>query len=200
MRKFYKISTFTEYMQEAIQAERKITKDMTIGELVQKYPSVAGVLQSEGVHCVGCGASYYETIEEGLKGHGRSDQEIEAVVQKLNAAIPQETGNAELTITENATVKLKEILKHKGKEGYGLRIRVQPGGCAGNSYAFALEEKEQEDDVVHTIDGVRFFVDTESAELLNGSKIDYVDSLTGAGFKVSNPNAQKSCACGQSFR
>lgn len=174
-----------------------ITKDMTIGEMVQHYPSVAGVLQAEGVHCIGCGASYYETIEQGLVGHGRSSEEVEQVVQKLNAAIPQESGNDQLIITETAAAKLKSFLD--AKAGYGLRIGIKTGGCAGKEYTFALE-KAQPNDVIHIIDGAQFFIDATSAEELKGAKIDYVDSLTGAGFKVSNPNATKSCACGQSFR
>lgn len=170
---------------------------MTIGALVQQYPSVAGVLQAEGVHCVGCGASYYETIEEGLLGHGRSEEEIEQVVHKLNEAIPKESGNEQLVITETAAVKLKSLLQTKA--GYGLRIGIKNGGCAGKEYTFALE-KAQPGDVTHVIDGASFFIDAVSADELKGAKVDYVDSLTGAGFKVSNPNAQKSCACGQSFR
>lgn len=170
---------------------------MTIGEMVQQYPSVAGVLQAEGVHCIGCGASYYETIEEGLLGHGRSSNEVEEVVQKLNQAIPQESGNEEFMITDNAAAKLKDILK--SKEGFGLRVGIKNGGCAGKEYTFAVG-KASADDVVHTIGGAQFFMDQTSAQELKGAKLDYVDSLTGAGFKVSNPNAQKSCACGQSFR
>ena len=92
-----------------------ITQGMTIGELVQKFPSVAEVLQEEGVHCVGCGASYYETIGEGLAGHGRSEEEIQEVVEKLNKSIPSESGNENLIITENASLKLKEVLHKSNK-------------------------------------------------------------------------------------
>lgn len=177
-----------------------ITKDMTIGELVQKYPSVAEVLQEEGVHCVGCGSSYYETIAEGLAGHGRSDEEIQEVVEKLNAAIPAESGNEELIITDKAADKLKEILRNSNKNGAGLKVTVVKGGCAGKEYAFQITSEPAQGDIIHTINGVKFFIDEHSSQDLKGAKIDYVDSLTNAGFKISNPNAVKSCACGQSFR
>ncbi len=181
-------------MQETI----AITKNMTIGELVQKYPSVAEILQGEGVHCVGCGASYYETIEEGLSGHGRSEEEIMAIVTKMNEAIPREEGTDDLIITEKAVLKLKVILAEKQKAG--LRISVLPGGCAGFSYEFSLAERKKENDLVVEISGVTLFVDAQSMEKLKGAKVDYVDSLTGAGFKISNPNASKTCGCGSSFR
>ena len=113
-----------------------ITQDMTIGELVQKYPSVAEVLQEEGVHCVGCGASYYETIGEGLAGHGRTEEEIQVVVEKLNKAIPSESGNEDLIITENAAAKLKEVLQKSNKNGAGLKVTVIKGGCAGKEYGY----------------------------------------------------------------
>src|SRR3989344_3514915 len=94
--------------------ERKITKDMTIGEVVQKYPAVTEVLMDEGVHCVGCGASYYETIAEGLAGHGRTEEEIAKIIEKLNAFIPTEAGSADkIIITEKAADKLKMILKEQ---------------------------------------------------------------------------------------
>lgn len=185
---------------EQIQAEQKITKDMTIGELVQKYPSTVEILLAEGVHCIGCGASYWETIEQGLAGHGKNEEEISAVVKKLNEAIPKEAGNSEiLIITEKAANKLKEILKSQNKEGFGLRIQVTSGGCSGHQYSFDFEKNASEEDHVIEVSGVNFFVDAQSMPMLKGSKVDYVESLQGAGFKISNPNAKQTCGCGQSF-
>ncbi len=67
-----------------------ITKDMTIGELVQRYPSVVEILIEEGVRCVGCGAAHFETIEEGLSSHGKTEEEIDAVIKKMNEIIKKE--------------------------------------------------------------------------------------------------------------
>lgn len=174
-----------------------ITKDMTIGELVQQYPSVVEILMEEGVHCVGCGAAYFETIEEGLAGHGRSEEEVAAVIEKLNNAIPEEKGDENLTITENAAAKAKEILAKKNIQA--IRIGVSSGGCAGFEYHFSFENAQKENDAVVEVEGVKFFVDNASLEKLKGAKVDYVDSLTSAGFKITNPNARKTCGCGQSF-
>jgi iron-sulfur cluster assembly accessory protein len=175
-----------------------ISRNMTIGELVQQYPSVVEVLLDEGVHCVGCGASYFETIEQGLAGHGKSDEEIDDVVKRLNEAIPKEDGNKEeLIVTEKAASKLKELLKDK--QGMALRISVLKGGCSGYQYEFAFDDETNKDDKVFTISDVKFVIDNESFSKLKGARIDYLDSLTGAGFKVSNPNASHTCGCGQSF-
>ena len=174
-----------------------ITKDMTIGELVQQYPSVVEILMDEGVSCVGCGAAYFETIEEGLAGHGRNEEEVTAIVEKLNQAIPEEKGDDNLTITENAAAKAKEILAKKNIQA--IRIGVSSGGCAGFEYHFSFENVKGKDDAVVEVDGVKFLVDNASLEKLKGAKVDYVDSLTSAGFKITNPNAKRTCGCGQSF-
>jgi len=179
--------------------QAKITKDMTIGDLVAQYPSVVEVLLDEGVHCVGCGASYFETIQQGLMGHGKTEEEVNDVVKRLNDAIPSEEGNNDsLLITEKAASKLKELLSNQ-KGDFGLRISVLKGGCSGSQYEFAFDDETSKDDKIFEISGVRFIVDKESFEKLKGARIDYLDSLTGAGFKVSNPNASHTCGCGQSF-
>ena len=174
-----------------------ITKDMTIGELVQQYPSIVEILMDEGVSCVGCGAAYFETIEEGLASHGRSEEEVSAIIEKLNSAIPEEKGDDNLTITQNAAAKAKEMLTKKNNKA--IRIGVSSGGCAGFEYDFSFENEKNDNDVVVQVDGVNFYVDTESLQKLKGAKVDYVDSLTSAGFKITNPNARKTCGCGQSF-
>ncbi len=170
---------------------------MTIGELVQQYPSVVEILMEEGVHCIGCGAAYFETIEEGLAGHGRSKEEVAAIIEKLNKAIPAESGDDNLTITSNAAAKAKELLAKKNIQA--IRVEVSTGGCAGFEYGFSFENDKNDDDVVVEVEGVKFFVDNASLQKLKGAKIDYVDSLTSAGFKITNPNAKKTCGCGQSF-
>jgi iron-sulfur cluster insertion protein len=106
----------------------------------------------------------------------------------------------DLVITEQATSKLKELLNQHGKEGETyLRVYVTGGGCSGFSYGMALDNKVQDgDDVVHN-NGIKIVVDPNSAQYLAGSKIDYAESVAGAGFVISNPNNWSTCGCGQSF-
>jgi len=106
-----------------------------------------------------------------------------------------------LTITAKAADKAKEIFKDKGLEGQAaLRVFVAGGGCSGYQYGMALARQPDEDDFVIEHDGVRLVVDPDSAPLLEGAEIDYVDDLMKAGFTIFNPNAVKSCACGSSFQ
>ncbi len=184
---------------EETQTLQRISKDMTIGDFVKEFPSLVNVLLNEGVHCVGCGASYWETIEQGLMGHGKTEEEIDEIISKLNSSIPREIGNKDIVITDTAARKLKEIIIKENKEGYGLRVEVISGGCSGYKYSFELDNKEKANDEVFDIEGVKFFVDKASLLMIKGSRIDYLESLQGAGFKVSNPNSTHSCGCGESF-
>ena len=184
---------------------------MTIAEILQisptKAPIMAEIMTSAGLHCVGCGASTFETLEQGLLGHGYSEEQLQEILIALNDALDAPTmehshDEEEITpvsFTENGITKVKDIMKQEGKEGWGLRVGVAPGGCSGYSYELAFEEKEREDDKVLDQDGVKLFVDKESYNMLNGVKVDFVNTLNESGFKFSNPNAKSGCGCGKSF-
>ena len=92
------------------------------------------------------------------------------------------------------------MLKKEKKSGYGLRISVISGGCAGQSYGMRFDKKFNDNDKVIEKDGVKIILDKPSFDLLKGSKLDYIEGLEGSGFKISNPNAKSTCSCGKSFR
>ena len=181
--------------------EQIITKEMTIGDVVAKYPAVIEPLQEAGVHCVGCHVSYSESLEDGFKGHGMTDEEIDSVIVKLNKAIVDCKGDEgkEFIITNKAALKLIEVLKENNKEGSGLRVEIVPGGCSGFEYGLELDDKTTDLDITVEDKGVKIIISKENLQFLKGAKLDYVDSLQGAGFKISNPNVHSSCGCGQSF-
>ena len=104
-----------------------------------------------------------------------------------------------LTITGQASDKVKNLLKEKDAEQGALRVFVAGGGCSGFQYGMALAEEAEEGDLIIEQQGVRLFVDPESAPLLQGAEIDYVEDVMKSGFTIFNPNAVKSCACGSSF-
>jgi iron-sulfur cluster assembly protein len=104
-----------------------------------------------------------------------------------------------LSLTEEAVSRLKGVLSAQNAPEGALRVYVAPGGCSGFSYGMSLEAEPAEDDEVVEQAGVRVVVDPFSLQYLNGAQIDFIDSLMGGGFTVVNPNAVKSCACGQSF-
>ncbi len=179
------------------QIQKYITKDMTISEVIEKYPSTIETLLMTGVHCIGCHVSYFETLEQGMKGHGMMDEDINQVINEMNEVVKNENlnNNDDFKITEKASSKIKEVLKNK----QGLRIEVIPGGCAGYMYNITTEDKINKDDKIIEENNVKIIMDNESFNLLKGSKLDYVDSLQGAGFKIHNPNAKSTCGCGHSF-
>jgi len=107
-----------------------------------------------------------------------------------------------LTLTDAATRKLTEVITEQGDHGatvFGLRLSVYKGGCSGYQYGMSLAEKPEQGDWVGEFDGVRVVVDPESAPLLEGVNIDYVETLQASGFTISNPNAARGCGCGKSF-
>src|SRR5439155_3257277 len=104
-----------------------------------------------------------------------------------------------LSITPTASDKVHELLAQENDPSLGLRIFVAGGGCSGLQYGMTLDE-EQDGDTVIAQGDFKVLVDEMSLGYINGSQVDYVDSLMGAGFTVNNPNAVSSCGCGHSFK
>lgn len=107
----------------------------------------------------------------------------------------------EVRLTDRASAQVKQFIEQEQvpMETAGLRIAVLPGGCSGFKYGLNIEERPLDDDVVLEQEGLRLFVDTFSAQYLQGVTIDYVSGLQGAGFTFNNPNSSGSCGCGSSF-
>jgi len=106
-----------------------------------------------------------------------------------------------LTMTDKAAEKAKALFEEKGVAGQaGLRVFVVGGGCSGYQYGMALAREFDDEDLIVEHSGIKLVVDPDSAPLLEGAEIDYVDDLMKAGFTIYNPNAVKSCACGTSFQ
>jgi iron-sulfur cluster assembly accessory protein len=104
-----------------------------------------------------------------------------------------------LQLTDTAVKKVKQLIAAENKEGYGLRVGVQGGGCAGFQYALNFDNEQRENDQVLEFDGLKVYVDAMSNMYLDEVSIDYVDSIQGSGFKIDNPKATGSCGCGHSF-
>jgi iron-sulfur cluster assembly protein/iron-sulfur cluster insertion protein len=106
---------------------------------------------------------------------------------------------APVTLSDEATTKVTELLAQEEGENLALRVAVKPGGCSGYSYEMFFDTEVMSDDVVREFGTVKVVVDAASAELLTGSTLDYSDGLQGAGFHITNPNATRTCGCGSSF-
>ncbi len=106
-----------------------------------------------------------------------------------------------ITLTDKGAEKVRDFLSSQETvaETAGLRVGVRGGGCSGFQYALAFDE-QRDGDRVFEDQGIRLLVDSPSLPYVNGSVIDFVDGLQGAGFKVENPNVVAACGCGTSFR
>ena len=102
-------------------------------------------------------------------------------------------------LTDGAAAKVKALLDQEGRDDLRLRIAVQPGGCSGLRYSLFFDERSIDGDEVKDFGGVEVVVDRMSVPYLSGATIDFVDTIERQGFTIDNPNAQSSCACGDSF-
>ena len=104
-----------------------------------------------------------------------------------------------VVLTDEAAVKVRSLLDQEGRDDLRLRIQVQPGGCSGLIYSLYFDERELDGDAVRAFGDVEVVVDRMSVPYLDGATIDFADTIEKQGFTIDNPNAQSSCACGDSF-
>src|SRR3954447_24958627 len=104
-----------------------------------------------------------------------------------------------VNVSTAAASKISELLTEEGKVGSGLRVFVQGGGCSGFQYGLMIEEGGGSGDQVFESNGVKLFIDPVSISYLKGAEVDFVDTVTGGGFTIKNPNATSTCGCGSSF-
>ncbi|HTV40557.1 MAG TPA: iron-sulfur cluster insertion protein ErpA [Candidatus Sulfotelmatobacter sp.] len=109
------------------------------------------------------------------------------------------TAERVVSLTENAMDEVKSLLAKTENTGKNLRLYIEQGGCSGMQYGMVFDEK-REGDLVSETSGVSVLIDPVSINYLRGAVVDYSDSLTAGGFKISNPNAKQSCGCGKSFQ
>ncbi len=186
-------------------AEKPIKLDMTIGDVVEKYPETADVMLGYGLHCVGCAVNPYETIEQGAMGHGMSKETIDQMLADINLAVtkvPEYPTNPEgITLSPRAIETLEIIAESENKKGQGLKIKAtQIEG--GLDYMLDLAEKPEAGDKVLVWEGMKMFVDEASLKLMNPSLIDYVKMEEGEGFKVTSlkpndPSKKVAHGCGE---
>lgn len=104
-----------------------------------------------------------------------------------------------ITVTEAAATELQRAMEAQDKQDMALRIAVLPGGCAGMQYGLSLDSEGQPGDEEFVSGGIRLVVGRQDLPMVAGMQVDYVQSVSGSGFKVENPNASESCGCGSSF-
>lgn len=172
----------------------RVIGSMVIADVVAAFPKAATVMLGYGLHCVGCHANAFDTIDDGARGHGMQEDEILRMITEINTVINHRIATVEFT--PKAIEKALELRSiEKGKETFPLRITVMGGGCSGPSYEMDFDEKK-ENDMVLQFGALAVIIDPDSFPGIKGSSIDYVDSPSGSGFKIENPN-KGSCECGK---
>jgi iron-sulfur cluster assembly accessory protein len=111
----------------------------------------------------------------------------------------QTTASSGIALTGVAATKVAALLQQEGRDDLSLRVAVQPGGCSGLRYQLYFDDRSLEGDTVTTFGSVKVVTDKMSTPYLMGASIDFVDTIEKQGFTIDNPNAQGSCACGDSF-
>jgi iron-sulfur cluster assembly protein len=184
------------------QAVTEINRQMTIEEILGMFPHKAQKLSQEitnaGLHCIGCHAAVWETLEGGMMSHGKTNEQINELVNRLNKLLAEKVDTSSISITARGASKFLEILSEEGKQGWGMRFEEEMAGCNGFEYVLDFSEKANSDDQIFASNGIEIHVKKAMLSRLLGSEIDYVEALRGSGFKVSNPNARSSCGCGTS--
>jgi iron-sulfur cluster assembly protein len=154
-----------------------VSRDMRIGALIEAYPHLVRVLSEAGVHCVGCGVSSIESIEDGLRHHGHSEERIDEILEKLERAalnprsLPDEPLRA-LEITLEAAVAFGNVIRERNRPGCSMRITAHHGATR-----FEIDDTTRHDDQILTIGGTRFLIDSDSRGQLASTRIDYAEGL-----------------------
>ncbi len=187
---------------QTAQSKKSIDRSMTIDDILNMFPGKGQRLSFEinkaGLHCVGCHAATWETLENGAHKHGLGEEQLLKLIAALNKLLDEPEDVLTITLTERAAKKYLEILAEDDKQGYGLRFDELRSGCSGFEYHLDYSEKATPEDEIFESYGIQIHVPKAKLAKLLGSTIDYVDGLHGTGFKVSNPNVKKSCGCGSS--
>jgi len=175
---------------------------MTIEQILGMFPYKAQRLSQEitnaGLHCIGCHAAVWETLEGGMLSHGKGEEEINELVERLNVLLDEPVDIDTIRITPRGAAKFLAILSEEGKQGWGMRFSEEMAGCNGFEYVLDFSEKADADDEVFVSNGIEIHVHKAKVPFLKGSEIDYLEGLRGAGFKISNPNVRSACGCGTS--
>jgi iron-sulfur cluster assembly accessory protein len=126
-------------------------------------------------------------------------EDTNMTVQDTTTADSMAPGASGVVLSDPAAAKVKALLTQEGRDDLRLRIAVQPGGCSGLRYQLFFDERYLDGDQTYDFGGVEVIVDRMSGPYLGGAVIDFVDTIEKQGFTIDNPNAQGSCACGDSF-
>jgi len=173
----------------------EITKDMLIGDIINKYPEAAGIMLGYGLHCVGCSANPFDTVEGGCMSHGMDEETVGNLVGDLNKMV----GNLDnrkgkvVSITKVAAQKFLEFMKEEKKSN--IKLGVIDNGHGTLQYSLDFSDSVNKTEEIFEDNGIKILVEKDVVDMVRGLEIDYVKNKNGSGFKIKNPNS-KAGGCG----
>jgi len=168
-----------------------ITKDIKIGDIQEIIPQADVILANYALSCANCSASRYETLEQGVLGHGFSEAILNNIIKDLNAELKDYSQNINkfgIHITEEAEEKLKQFAKEEKKEKWGIEIK-QEFSEDDNKYIYDmdfLEEVGGNHIIINYKNKLTFYIDKKKQDSLKGIMINFIDNFYGTGFKIVN--------------
>ncbi len=182
--------------------EPLIHRDMIVADIVGMFPEAADIITSYGLHCVGCHVNAYETIGQGLLGHGYPEEHLQSLLDELNGflaekdesekVLPKEAEKMKVTVSKLALKKIQEIGKEEKRLALILRVEVKKVGDGLKHGINFIEEEEIQptEKVFSFLKGkVRIVASKKNYKITDGLEVDYVEEKDRAGFKMKNPHA-----------
>ncbi len=184
-------------MESKTETKQLITKDMLIGDIINKHPETAGIMLGYGLHCVGCSANPFDTIQSGCLSHGMDEKTIDNLVDEINKSLqsPKVKSTKTISITESAAEKLKEFMENENKQIDGLRFVVISNEDS-LQYGLELAEKRNPSEDSFEDRGMKIFVERDVVNMIKGTEIDFISNEKGSGFKINNPGIADEGGCG----
>lgn len=187
--------------------DAKIHSSMTIDSILHGFPNHSKALEDAitkaGLQCVGCHASNWETLQDGMNKHGYPQEAIHNLVEQLNTILKDGASQAEnletIEISPTAAKYFVQFATEEGKKNAALRFGEESSGC-GHKYILDFSDNAEPDDAVFTSHGIHIHVKQKLLQRLLGSFIDYIEHPTSGGFKVKNRKAKSSCGCGSAHK
>lgn len=176
--------------------------EMLIGEILNRFPDAAEIMEDFGLHCTSCSVNAFEPLKLGAMSHGLAEEVVDDMIERLNelALSKHQAPLDGIYVTDRAARKIKEFAIAEKKDGFGLRVTAKDNDGMEPAYGMDFEESAKEDDTDFEFHGVQIFLDPESAKNMMGAEIDYLETQFGSGFKITNPQfmGEKGGCCGGS--
>lgn len=196
----------TKKSSKAAPKQPRITRAMTISQVLEVHPKAADIMQQFGLHCFGCSINVLETLEQGIIGHGMPQSTLTELLDALNSDLTQfhkDLKEKGISLSEKAALKIVEIAQMEGRKQYGVRTKMLEGSgcCKSATYSMDFENAANKGDkILGFHHGVTLFIDKDSFQKMRGSTIDYIVSYEAEGFKIENPNMEANagkdgCGC-----